>query len=201
MGKVVVDLTMSLDGYIAGPNDDPELPLGEGGEKLHQWIFGLAGWRKPHGLAGGERNRDSEIVEESLANRGAVILGRRMFDNAAGFGDNPPFHLPAFVLTHEQREPEAKEGGTTFTFVTDGVESAFEQASAAAGDKDITIMGGANTVQQFLEAGLIDEIEVHVVPLFLGGGVKLFGDHEAELERVGVVDSPAVTHLKYRVVK
>jgi dihydrofolate reductase len=201
MGKVFVDVTMSLDGDIAGPNDDPELPLGEGGEKLHEWIFGLASWRKAHGLEGGDTNRDSEIVEESLANRGAVILGRRMFDNAAGFGDDPPFHLPAFVLTHEERELEAKDGGTTFTFVTDGVESAFDQARAAAGEGNIAIVGGASTAQQFLEAGLIDEIEIHVVPLFLGGGVKLFGDHEAQLERVRVVDSPAVTHLKYRIVK
>src|SRR5215216_2678427 len=173
MGKVFVDITTSLDGYIAGPNDGPELPLGENGERIHEWIFGLRAWREPHGLEGGETNRDSEIIEESLADRGAVIVGRRMFDNAQGWGNEPPFHVPVFVLTHEAREPEAKDGGTTFTFVTDGVESAFRQAQAAAGDKNVLIGGGANTVQQFLKAGLIDEIQIHVAPLLLGGGVKL----------------------------
>jgi dihydrofolate reductase len=204
MGKVSVDITTSLDGYIAGPNDGPELPLGENGERIHEWIFGLRAWREPHGLEGGETNRDSEIIEESLADRGAVIVGRRMFDNAQGWGNEPPFHVPVFVLTHEAREPEAKEGGTTFTFVTDGVESAFRQAQDAAGDKNILVAGGANTVQQFLKAGLVDEIQIHVVPLLLGGGVKLLeglSDDDVKLEGTRVVDSPVVTHLRYRVVR
>jgi dihydrofolate reductase len=204
MGKVSVDITTSLDGYIAGPNDGPELPLGENGERIHEWIFGLRAWREPHGLEGGETNRDSEIIEESLAHRGAVIVGRRMFDNAQGWGNEPPFHVPVFVLTHEAREPEAKEGGTTFTFVTDGVESAFRQAQDAAVDKNILVAGGANTVQQFLKAGLVDEIQIHVVPLLLGGGVKLLeglSDDEVKLEGTRVVDSPVVTHLQYRVVR
>jgi dihydrofolate reductase len=204
MGKVSVDITTSLDGYIAGPNDGPELPLGENGERIHEWIFGLRAWREPHGLEGGETNRDSEIIEESLADRGAVIVGRRMFDNAQGWGNEPPFHVPVFVLTHEAREPEAKEGGTTFTFVTDGVESAFRQAQDAAVDKNILVAGGANTVQQFLKAGLVDEIQIHVVPLLLGGGVKLLeglSDDDVKLEGTRVVDSPVVTHLRYRVVR
>jgi dihydrofolate reductase len=205
MGKVFVDITTSLDGYIAGPNDGPgELPLGEGGERLHEWIFGLRAWREPHGLEGGETNRDSEIVEESLADRGAVIVGRRMFDNAQGWGDEPPFHVPTFVLTHEAREPESKQGGTTFTFVTDGVESAFRQAKDAAGDKNILVAGGANTVQQFLKAGLVDELQIHVAPLLLGGGVKLLeglSDDDVKLESTRVVESPAVAHLQYRVVR
>jgi dihydrofolate reductase len=201
---VVVDITMSLDGYIAGPNDGPELPLGAGGEKLHEWVFGLASWREPHGLEGGETNRDSEVVEEAIGNIGAVILGRRMFDNAAGWGDIPPFHVPVFVLTHAAREREVKDGGTTFTFVTEGVQSAFEQAKAAAAGKNISIAGGGNTVQQFFAAGLIDEIQIHVAPLLLGGGVRLFGDlgsDDVKLESTRVIESPAVTHLKYRVVK
>ena len=204
MGKVAVDITTSLDGYVAGPNDGPELPLGENGERLHEWIFGLRAWREPHGLEGGETNRDSEIVEESLADRGAVIVGRRMFDNADGWGEEPPFHVPVFVLTHEAREPEAKDGGTTFTFVTDGVESAFRQAKTAAGDKNVLVGGGANTVQQFLKAGLVDEIQIHVTPLLLGGGVKLLdglNDDDVKLEITRVVESPTVTHLRYRVVR
>jgi dihydrofolate reductase len=204
VGKVAVDITTSLDGFIAGPNDGLELPLGEYGELLHEWVYGLRAWREPHGLEGGETNRDSEILEESLADRGAVIVGRRMYDNARGWGDEPPFHMPVFVLTHEAREPESKEGGTTFTFVTDGVQSAFEQAKEAAGDKNILIGGGANTVQQFLKAGLVDEIQIHVAPLLLGGGVKFLDElssDEVKLESTRVVESPVVTHLQYRVVK
>lgn len=204
MGKVTFDITMSLDGYIAGPNDGLELPLGAGGERLHEWVYDLKSWREPHGLAGGETNRDAEILEESLKTTGAIVLGKRMFDNAQGWGENPPFHVPVFVLTHTAREPEVKEGGTTFTFVTDGVESALEQARAAAGDKDVAVGGGANTAQQFLKAGLVDEIQIHVAPMLLGGGIRLFdqlGPQQIDLEPTRVVESPRVTHLKFRVVK
>ena len=204
MGKVTVDISMSLDGFIAGPNDGPELGLGEGGERLHEWVFGLASWREPHGLAGGETNRDSEILDEAFRDIGAVVLGRRMYENAKGWGDNPPFHLPVFVLTHEAREPMTKEGGTTFTFVSDGIESALEQAKAAAGEKAVSIAGGANTIQQYLNAGDVDEIQIHLVPLMLGGGIRLFDQvdpERVELEATRVVESPSVTHLKYRVVK
>lgn len=204
MGKVVVDITTSLDGFIAGPNDGPELPLGAGGERLHQWVYDLASWREPHGLAGGKTNENSEIMEEGLSRTGAIVVGKRMFDNAGGWGETPPFGKPVFVLTHEAREPEAKDGGTTFTFVADGVESALEQARAAAGDKDVAVGGGANTVQQFLAAGLLDEIQVHVAPVLLGDGVRLFehvGTDQIELEATRVIDSPDVTHLRFRVVK
>jgi dihydrofolate reductase len=204
MGQVVADITTSVDGFVAGPNDRPEVPLGEGGERLHEWVYDLASWRAPHGLAGGETNEDSRILEEALESAGAIVVGRRMFDNAQGWGDNPPFHMPVFVLTHERREPEAKEGGTTFTFVADGVESALEQARAAAGDKNVSVGGGASTIQQFLRADLLDEIEVHIAPLLLGGGTRLFDDallKGIDLERIRVVDSSAVTHLRFRVVK
>jgi dihydrofolate reductase len=204
MGKVTVDISMSLDGFIAGRNDGPELPLGEQGEKLHEWVYGLASWRERHGLAGGESNRDAEILDEAFRDAGAVVLGRRMFDNAHGWGEDPPFHMPVFVLTHDTREKLTKEGGTMFTFVTDGIESALEQAKAAAGDKDISIAGGANTVQQCLNAGLVDELQIHLVPLMLGGGVRLFDEADPErigLEPIRVVESPRVTHLKYRAVK
>jgi dihydrofolate reductase len=204
MGKVAVDISMSLDGFVAGPNDSPDLPLGEGGERLHEWVYDLATWRERHGLSGGESSRDAEILDEAFRDVGALVLGRRMFDNAKGWGDEPPFHAPVFVLTHEAREPLAKEGGTTFTFVNDGIESALEQARAAAGDKDVSVAGGAETIQQYLEAGLLDEIQIHVVPLLLGGGIRLFGEADSkqvELETSRVVDSPSVTHLRFRVVK
>lgn len=204
MGRVKVDITTSLDGFIAGPDDGPELPLGAGGERLHKWVYELASWREPHGLAGGKTNRDSEILDETFSATGAVIVGRRMFDNADGWGENPPFHMPVFVLTHEARETEAKEGGTTFTFVNDGIESALDQARAAAGDKDVSVGGGANTIQQYLRAGLLDEIQIHITPLLLGGGIRLFddlGSEHLELEQTRVVDSPDVTHLRFRVVK
>jgi dihydrofolate reductase len=202
MGKVVFDITMSLDGFVAGPDDSLELPLGRGGEKLHEWLYGLASWREPHGLEGGETSRDSEVLEEATS-FGAVVLGRRMFDLAQGWGENPPFHVPVFVLTHEARETLEKEGGTTFTFVTDGLESALQQARAAAGDADVSVAGGANTIQQFLAAGLIDEFQLHIAPLILGGGVRLFEEAPPDLqvETIRVIESPRVTHVKYRVVR
>ena len=203
MGKVVFEISMSLAGFIAGPNDRPGLGLGEGGERLHQWAYELASWRERHGLAGGQTNRDAELLDEALRNTGASIVGRRMFDNAGEWGDNPPFDMPVFVLTHQAREPLVK-GGTTFTFVTDGIESALAQARAAVGAKNVAIGGGANVAQQYLRAGLLDEIEIHLVPILLGGGIRLFdrlGDAQIELERMRVIDSPAVTHLRFRVVK
>jgi dihydrofolate reductase len=203
MGLVVFEISMSLDGFIAGPNDRPGLGLGEGGERLHQWAYDLASWRERHGLAGGQTNRDAELLDEALRNTGASIVGRRMFDNAEGWGENPPFDMPVFVLTHQAREPLVK-GGTTFTFVTDGIESALAQARAAAGAKNVAIGGGANVAQQYLKAGLLDEIEIHLVPILLGDGIRLFdhlGDAQIELERTRVIDSPSVTHLRFRVVK
>lgn len=203
MGKVLFEITMSLDGYVAGPNDGPGLGLGEGGERLHEWVFGLASWREPHGLAGGETNVDSEVLDETVKATGAVIVGRRMFDNARGWGDEPPFHAPVFVVTHEPRDVLVK-GDTTFAFVNDGIESALEQARAAAGDKDVSIGGGASVAQQYLEAGLVDEMQIHVAPLLLGGGVRLFdrlGDATIELEKTRVIDSPQVTHMRFRVVR
>jgi dihydrofolate reductase len=201
-GLVTFDITTSLDGFVAGPNDSLEQPLGEGGERLHEWVFGLASWREPHGLEGGETNRDSEVLEEAMSRNGAIVLGRRMFDLARGWGDNPPFHVPVFVLTHRPEDPQVKEGGTTFTFVTDGIESALEQARAAAGDRNVGIAGGANTIQQFLSAGLVDEFQIHIAPMLLGGGTRLFDQAPASLkvETTRVIESPQVTHLKYRVL-
>ena len=216
MAKLTLDISMSLDGFIAGPNQNLDQPLGEGGEGLHEWVVVLESWRRAHGRSGGETNRDSEVLEEAMRNTGATVMGRRMFSGGEGpweddpradgwWGDEPPFHHPVFILTHHARDPVAKEGGTTFTFVSDGIEAALEQARAAAGEKNVAVAGGADVVQQYLKAGLLDELQLHVVPVFLGDGVRLFADHlgsgQLELERTRVIDSPAVTHLRYRVVK
>jgi len=202
MTNVKVDITMSLDGFIAGPNDRPGEGLGEGGERLHAWLHDLDSFHELHGREGGEASPDSDVLREAMESVGAVVLGRRMFDNAEGWGDNPPFAMPVYVLTHEQREPLEKEGGTTFHFVNDGIESAVRQARAAAGDKDVHVGGGADTIQQALRAGLVDEIHVHVAPMLLGRGVSLFGEGlvGVDLEPTRVLHSPAVTHLRYRVV-
>jgi dihydrofolate reductase len=210
MGKLTFDISMSLDGFIAGPNQTIEEPLGERGEELHEWVLATATWRESHGRAGGESNVDSDVVGETIAAAGATIVGRRMFSGGEGpwesdpnadawWGDEPPFHHPVFVLTHHAREPVEKQGGTTYTFVTEGIESALEQARAAAGDKDVAIGGGADVAQQYLRAGLIDAMQIHVVPILLGDGVRLFDKAVAPLEVDRVIESPAVTHIRYRV--
>ena len=212
MGKTLFDITMSLDGYVAGPDPSLEAPLGQGGERLHEWAYDLESWREQHGLQGGEANVDSEIVAETAAGTGAHIMGRRMFSGGSGpweddsnangwWGDTPPFGKPVFVLTHHAREPLVLEG-TTFTFVTDGIEAALELAREAARDNDVQISGGAEVAQQYLRAGLLDELQIHVVPLFLGAGTLLFEDvGGVELEQTRVVGSDLVTHLRYRVVR
>lgn len=212
MAKLRFQISTSLDGFVAGPNPSEEHPLGEGGEQLHEWVIKLAAWRKPHGREGGEVNVSTEIFEESLDNVGAIVIGRNMFGGGPGpsgedpwqgwWGDDPPFHAPVFVLTHHEREPLEKEGGTTFYFVTDGIESTLEQAKDAAGGKDVSLGGGADVAQQYLAAGLIDELLLNVVPVLLGEGTRLFGNlagAEIGLEQVKVVEAPGVTHLKYRL--
>jgi dihydrofolate reductase len=207
-----LSITMSLDGYVAGPDQSEENPLGVGGMHLHEWLVPLAAFRTTHGEEGGEVNASTQVVEAWFENVGATIMGRNMFGGGTGpwgdpawngwWGDDPPFHHPVFVLTHHHREPLAMQGGTTFNFVTDGIESAFEQARDAAGGKDVSLGGGASVAQQYLAAGLIDELEISVVPLFLGGGARLFedlGSPTPELDQVRVIDAPGVTHLTYRV--
>jgi dihydrofolate reductase len=213
MNKLRFSISTSLDGYVAGPNQSLENPLGVGGEQLHEWAIKLAAWRKAHDKSGGEANPSSAIVEEMFQNVGAVIMGRHMFGGGTGawntdwkgwWGDDPPYHMPVFVVTHHPREPLPMKGGTTFHFVTDGIQSALQKARRVAGDKDVLIGGGANVVQQYLAADLVDEINVSLVPIFLGSGARLFdnaGGPEQRLEQVRVVQAPGVTHLRYRVVK
>jgi dihydrofolate reductase len=207
MTKVIVDISVSLDGFIAGPNPTREAPLGENGEKLHEWVVVTKGWRESHGYEGGETGPDSELIERAVANVGSVVMGRRMFSGEDGpwgdepwegwWGDEPPFRVPVYVLTNYEREALEK-GATTFHFVTDGIDSALQQAKSAAGDKDISVAGGADVIQQSLRAGAVDEMQIHVAPHFLGGGTRLFDSVPAgELQRLEVLDSPAVTHLRY----
>jgi dihydrofolate reductase len=214
MGKVNFDVGVSLDGFLAGPNQRLEEPLGDSGEKVHEWMFRTASFGREHGQGGadGATDRDDEIVRERTENVGAYIMGRNMFGGGPGgwdeswkgwWGDNPPYHTPVFVLTHHPREPVPMEGGTTFHFVTDGAESALEQARAAAGDKDVQIGGGADVIQQYLRAGEVDEFQLHIAPVLLGGGARLLdglGNDEIKLEVVRAEESPLVTHVKYRVL-
>jgi dihydrofolate reductase len=216
MPKLKLDVSISLDGYIAAPEPSLADPLGVGGMRLHEWIFGLKRFREVHGMEGGDADHpDNEIVAEITRNIGAVVMGRKMFSGGEGpwagdpnaeawWGDDPPFHVPVFVLTHHEREPLVKQGGTTFTFVTEGIGSALEQARAAAGRQDISLAGGASVAQQYLAAGLLDELQLHMVPIVLGGGTRLFDGAlpaPVELEAERVVASPAVTHLRFRVAR
>jgi dihydrofolate reductase len=206
---------MTLDGYVAGPNQSVENPLGEGGDHLHDWLFKLKTFRAIHGhMSGGETGTNDDVLREAFENIGATIMGRNMFGGGEGpwgkhpwkgwWGDNPPYHHPVFVLTHHVREPLPMRGGTTFFFVTDGIESALKQARHAADGKDVALGGGAYVAQQYLTAGLIDELEIHVVPLFLGSGARLFDNLDGrnmKLEPMRTIAGPGVTHLKYRVLK
>jgi dihydrofolate reductase len=211
MSKVRAHISVSLDGYVAGPNQTQEEPLGEGGEQLHDWLVGLKAWREPHGMEGGEENASSTVIAQENANVGAEIMGRGKFGPASRgpwgddpwlgwWGDHPPFHKPVFVVTHHEREPLTLSD-TTFTFVTDGIESALAQARQAAGGQDVFIGGGADTINQYLAAGLVDEIELHVVPILLGDGERLFTGvgPDVKFDQIRVVEAPGVTHLKYRV--
>ena len=210
MSRLRLRISMSLDGYVAGPNQSVEHPLGEGGMKLHEWAFPLAAWRAPHGLAGGEVNDSSAVVEESLAGIGATIMGRNMFGGHPGawdakapwtgwWGTEPPFHHPVFVLTHHARKPLALEGGTTFTFVTEGIESALARAREAANGRDVALAGGAQAARQYLVAGLVDEMEINLVPTLVGAGARLFDGVDAlhGLALVRTVATPKVIHLKF----
>jgi dihydrofolate reductase len=209
MGSVKCQISISLDGFVAGPNQSIENPIGEGGIRLHEWALQTEAWRRQHGLTGGERTADSDVIDDAVQGVGAYIMGRNMFGGGGGpwdekwtgwWGEEPPYHAPVFVLSSHPREPLLMKGGTTFTFVSDGIESALQQALAAGGGSDVAIAGGASVVQQYLKAGLLDELYLHIVPIILGTGERLLADiGDPVFEPVQVIASPAATHIKYRV--
>ena len=204
MNRVTAQLSVSLDGYLAGPNQGLENPIGEGGLRLHEWAF-------PDEGAPAQHDVDAAVAAEALSGLGAFVMGRNMFDPGRGpwdiswrgwWGDDPLYHAPVFVLTHHQREPLVMDGGTTFHFVTDGVGAAVERARSTAGDLDVGIAGGASVVRQALRAGLLDELHLHVVPVVLGAGERLLDDVGTPvLEQVEVRSSPVATHVRYRVAR
>ncbi|MDQ2622717.1 MAG: dihydrofolate reductase family protein [Actinomycetota bacterium] len=205
--RVRCQISVSLDGYVAGPDQSVEAPLGTGGEQLHEWVTSLAEWRRQHGLEGGEVTESTEVLEAATAGIGATVMGRNMFGGHPGdwgdgswrgwWGDEPPFHHPVFVVTHHPRET-LELGDTTFEFVTDGVRAAVDRARDAAGGKDVAIGGGAETVRQAITSGLLDEMWLHVVPVLLGAGERLFpeGEAPAAVKQRAVIAAPGVTHLK-----
>lgn len=213
MSKVRFQISVSLDGYVAGPEQSVEAPLGVRGEELHEWATKLEAWRRHHGEAGGELNASGVVLDEIQSGIGASVMGRNMFGGGPGpwnedepwngwWGDNPPFHTPVFVLTHHPREPLEMEGNTTFFFETDGVEAALQKATEAAGDQDVLVAGGAGVAQQYLGAGFIDEFDLHIAPVLLGGGTRLFENvGDLTVEQIGATAGPDVTHIKYRVIK
>ncbi len=193
MGKVKCEISMSLDGFIAGQNVRVGNGMGDDGDRLHDWMFDA------------KTETDAEIVDEKFSSTGAIVIGKRMFD--VGFepwGDPPPFGMPVFIVTHEAREPLSMQGGTTYTFVTEGIEAALALARATAGEKDVGIWGGANIIGEYLKAGLVDEMQIHVIPVLFGDGTRLFedlGDRRIELKRTSTLDTPGATHLRFEVVR
>jgi dihydrofolate reductase len=212
MSAIRFQVSISLDGYLAGPNQSLAEPLGVGGESVHEWMFGLEAWRRLQGLEGGEVNASSEVLKEAFRNVGAYVMGRNMFGGGPGawnmdepwtgwWGEDPPYHSPVFVLTHHPREPVEMQGGTTFLFVTEGVGVAFDRAREAAGDRDVVIGGGASTIQQAFAAGLVDRFELHITPVLLGAGERLLDNvGDLRVEQVQAIEAPGVTHVRYRVI-
>jgi dihydrofolate reductase len=202
MTRTTCQISVSLDGFAAGPNQSLDNPLGEGGDRLHEWAF------PPEGR--GAEPVDAQIHATWSEGVGAFVMGRKMFGGGDGpfdpawhgwWGEDPPYHAPVYVVTHHAREPLEMQGGTTFHFVTDGIEAALEAACEAAGGRDVAIAGGASTVQQYLAAGLLDELFLHIAPVILGAGERLLdGVGDPRLEPVEVIASPVVTHVRYRVV-
>jgi dihydrofolate reductase len=211
MSLVSCHISISLDGFVAGPRQSLDNPIGEGGMRLHEWVFPTRSWRAQGGLEGGEDGPDSEVAARVVEGVGAYVMGRNMFGPGRGewdaswtgwWGDDPPYHVPVFVLTHHPRAPLTMRGGTTFTFVTGGVDDAIARAREAAGDGDVSVAGGASTVRQVLSAGLLDELLLHIVPVVLGSGERLLEDvGDPTLTPVDVVASPRVTHVRYRITR
>ncbi len=212
MSRLRLSISMSLDGYVAGPDPSVRDPLGVGGEALHDWAFATRSFRAAHGMTGGSEDVNDEVAARAIENVGATVMGRNMFGGGPGpwsadepwngwWGDDPPFHTPVFVLTHHPREPQEMAGGTTFHFVTGGIEAALERAVNAAGGKDVVVGGGAAAAGQYLAAGLIDDVEVHIAPVLLGGGARLFDlptGWQARYQPTELLASPSAAHFRYR---
>jgi dihydrofolate reductase len=212
MTKLKGQIAMSLDGFVAGPDQSEDNPLGVGGMRLHEWAIELAAFNESHGRSGGEVNASTPVIQDMFKDVGAILMGRNMFGPVRGdwgdeswngwWGDDPPYHVPVFVLTHHAREPVEMEGGTTFHFVTDGIKPALEQAKKAAGGADVKVAGGASAVAQYLRAGLIDELTISLVPVILGDGERLLTGLDGagvKLEQIQSIEAPGVTHLIYAV--
>lgn len=215
MTLVTAQMSISLDGCYAGPRDsgavdsDPSSwmrgPEAAGFFRVTRWAVDAMAWRERQGFAGGEDDTDSAIIAETFEAAGAYVMGRRMADGGeVPWGEEPPFRAPVFVVTHRPRQTLVRKGGTSFTYVTDGIESAIQQARAAAGGKNVAVAGGGSLVRQVLEMGLLDELELHIAPVVLGRGLRLLtpelDDMEGiELEPTRVVETPDVTHIRYRV--
>lgn len=209
MTKIIAQLCVSLDGFYSGPRDDEpnwfKSLEAAGFFRITRWVVDSMAWRDRQHLEGGEANVNDEIIAESFARPGAYVMGRRMFEGGERpWGEEPPFRNPVFVVTHRERETLERQGGTSFTFVTDGLESAIEQARAAAGEKDVAIAGGGSMIKQALELGLLDELELHIIPVLLGTGQRLLdvdlGEREGlELVPERTIATPEVTHIRYRI--
>jgi dihydrofolate reductase len=193
MGKVYFDMSMSLDGFVTGPNEGVGNPLGDDGERLHDWMFDS------------RTAADAEVIDELYGGTGALLIGKRNFDVGVDpWGDPPPFRMPVFVITHERREPLPRKGGTTYSFETDGLEAALDKAKSAAGDKDVGVWGGAGIAREYLTAGLLDEFQIHLIPVLLGDGLRLFEHMDSgpiELETIRVIEAPRATHLRFKVLR
>lgn len=206
MSKVFVSMGMSLDGFIAGPNRGPANPLGDRGPTIHQWVFQQRAFRESHGLGeGGETGADNAFVEATIARIGANIMGKRMFDEGeTNWPEDAPFHTPVFVVSHQPRRPWVRKGGTTFYFVTEGIDAALRNAREVAGAKDVRISGGAHLVVQYLNARLVDELSLSIAPIVMGEGLRLFDGIDRtkmSLELVETIPSKQVTHLRYAISK
>jgi dihydrofolate reductase len=200
VGKVIAGITVSLDGFVTGPNDRLGAGLGDGGERLHHWVFG-GPWTYGSGTSGEPAEPDQTLLGDVFGNSGAWVVGRTMHDVVEGWGDDPGFGVPVFVVTHRPHETVVK-GDTTFEFVTEGIEAALDRARAIAGERDVVVMGGADLLRQYLNAGAVDELTLTVAPVLLGEGKPLFdGSQRTDLgfERFAVVESPYATHLRYEV--
>jgi len=205
MGKVFFDVGITVDGYIAGPNGGPNNPLGDGGLNIHDWMFRQKSFRVHLGIEGGEENNnDNDIIEKTFNRIGANIMGLHMFEEGeANWPEEAPFHTPVYVLTHQQREPWQRKGGTTFYFTNEPIRAVLEKAKKDSGEKDVRISGGASVIQQYLNAGLIDEFSIHIAPMLMGNGIRLFKNLQKEkfsFEISNVIQSPAVTHIFYKVI-